>query len=90
MKFLKGLGNALFSRAGTYTFFILSVFALIFLRSATWTYGWIAELYPLGSNFIPTVTGISIACIVVIFAYLLLLAFSAGKKVSGMTAFKVI
>lgn len=90
MKFLKGLGNALFSRAGTYIFFILSVFALIFLRSATWTYGWIAELYPLGSNFIPTVTGISIACIAVIFAYLLLLAFSAGKKVSGMTVFKVI
>lgn len=90
MKLFKNIKNALLSRVGAYIFLALSTLALIFLRSATWTYGWVAELYPLGENFIPTVCIISGIAIAVSFAYLLLKAFSNGKKVRGMTVFNII
>lgn len=57
MKFFKKVGNTINSRAFTYISFVLSVCAAVFLRSATWTYGWIAELYPLGEKFVPTLFG---------------------------------
>jgi len=53
MKFLKKFGNSFHTRAGAYVFFALAAAAAIFLRSSSWAYGWIAELYPLGENFVP-------------------------------------
>ena len=41
MKFIKKVSNALHSRVGAYIFFLLSVFAFINLKGATWAYGWI-------------------------------------------------
>ena len=80
MKFFKKVGNTINSRAFTYISFVLSVCAAVFLRSATWTYGWIAELYPLGEKFVPTLFGIICACIAVNIIYLLISAFSGDKK----------
>ena len=62
MKFFKKVGSAIHSRAFAYTIFVLSVCATVFLSSATWTYGWIADLYPLGDEFVPTLLGIICAC----------------------------
>ena len=41
---------------------MLSVCAAVFLSSATWTYGLIADLYPLGDKFVPTLLGVICAC----------------------------
>ena len=71
MKFFKKVGSAIHSRAFTYTSFVLSVCAAVFLSSATWTYGWIADLYPLGDKFVPTLLGIICACAAVNLIYLL-------------------
>lgn len=90
MKFFQNIKNAFCSKTGAYVFFSFSVLALVFLSSATWTYGWIAELYPLGENFIPTVCIISGIAIAVSFAYLLLKIFSKGRKISGMAFFNIL
>ena len=50
MKLFKKVGNTINSRAFTYISFVLSVCAAVFLRSATWTYGWIAELKEIIAN----------------------------------------
>lgn len=63
MKFFKKVGSAINSRAFDYTSFVLSVCAAVFLSSATWTYGWIADLYPLGDKFVPTLLGIICAAL---------------------------
>jgi len=55
MSFAKRIGAAFHTRAGAYIFFALAAAALTFLHSAKWAYGWIAELYPLGSAFVPLV-----------------------------------
>ena len=60
--------------------FVLSVCATVFLSSATWTYGWIADFYPLGDNFVPTLLGIICACAAVNLIYLLICAFAGDKK----------
>ena len=54
MKFLKRIGKSFSTRAGTFVFFALATTAFFCLLSAKWAYGWIAELYPLGENFVPT------------------------------------
>ena len=59
---------------------MLSVCAAVFLSSATWTYGWIADLYPLGDKFVPTLLGIICACAAVNLIYLLICAFAGDKK----------
>lgn len=84
MKLIKGLK----SRGCACLFFILSACAFVFLDSAEWTYGFIAELYPLGEKFVPTMLGIIGVCIAVTFLYLLFSAF-AGKKRESSKAFKV-
>jgi len=71
MKLVKKISDALHSRTGAYIFFLLSVFAFIQLKGATWAYEWIAELYPLGTNFVPTMLGIIAATAAVHFIYLL-------------------
>lgn len=63
MKFFKKVGSAINPRAFAYTSFVLSVCAAVFLSSATWTYGWIADLYPLGDKFVPTLLGIICAAL---------------------------
>lgn len=80
MKFLKKVGHALQTRGSAYVFFVLSVCAFFFLKSAEWTYGWIAALYPLGNNFVPTLLGIIGACIVMTFLYLVFSAFAGTRK----------
>lgn len=50
MKLFKKVGNTINSRTFTYISFVLSVCAAVFLRSATWTYGWIAELKEIIAN----------------------------------------
>ena len=92
MKFFKKVGSAINSRAFAYTSFVLSVCAAVFLSSATWTYGWIADLYPLWDKFVPTLLGIICACAAVNLIYLLICAFAGDKKDSlkGIKAIKVI
>lgn len=80
MKFSQKLSNAIHARAASYVYFVLSVCAFVFLRSAVWTYGWIAELYPLGDKFVPTLLGIIALCIAVTLIYLIISAFSDNGK----------
>lgn len=89
MKTLKKVGHTLQTRGSAYVFFALSVCALFFLKSAEWTYGWIAALYPLGSHFVPTLSGIISVCIAVIFLYLVISAF-AGTRKPNMKGIRVI
>lgn len=77
---IKKVSNVLHSRPCSYLYFIFSVCAYIFLNGASWAYGWIAEIYPLGDNFIPVLFGIISACIAITFAYLLFTAFAEKKK----------
>ncbi len=92
MNFFKKVGSAIHSRVFAYTSFVLSVCAAVFLSSATWTYGWIANLYPLGDKFVPTLLGIICACAAVNLIYLLICAFAGDKKGSlkGIKAANVI
>ena len=80
IKFFKKVGSSINSRAFAYTSFVLSVCAAVFLSSATWTYGWIADLYPLGDKFVPTLLGVICACAAVNLIYLLICAFAGDKK----------
>lgn len=91
MKFFRRIGSALHSRVGAYIFLVLAAAAFAFLKSATWTYGWIAELYPLHEYFVPTVLAVIAVCILVQFAYLLVLAFTDGvKQGKGKRVFDVL
>lgn len=92
MKFFKKVGSSINSRAFAYTSFVLSVCAAVFLSSATWTYGWIADLYPLGDKFVPTLLGVICACAAVNLIHLLIRAFAGDKKDSlkGIKAINVI
>lgn len=50
--FIKKAEKNLNSLSASYIFSLLSAFACAFLYSADWAYDWIAELYPMGENFI--------------------------------------
>lgn len=91
MNFIKKLSNALHSRAGAYIFFLLGVFAFINLKGATWAYGWIAELYPLGDKFVPVMLSVIAAAAVINFIYLLFAAIKGEKKneVKGIKLFNI-
>lgn len=80
MSFFRRVWGVLHTRAATYVFLALAAVAFVFLNSATWAYGWIKDLYPLGSNFVPTVLGVTAALAVLMFAYLLMLVFTKEKK----------
>lgn len=92
MKFIKKISDAFHSRAGAYIFFLLSVFAFINLKGATWAYGWIAELYPLGTKFVPAMLGIIAVTAVIHFIYLLFAAIKGEKKneVKGITVLNIL
>lgn len=80
MKFFRNLWSTLHTRVATYVFVILAAVSFTFLDSATWAYSWIADLYPLGANFVPTVLGLIAVLGVLMFAYLLMLVFTKEKK----------
>lgn len=92
MKFIKIVSNALHSRTGAYIFFLFSVFAFINLKGATWAYGWMAALYPLGDKFVSTMLGIIAVTAVIHFIYLLFAAIKGEKKneVKGITALNIL
>lgn len=75
MKILKNIESKLNSPISTYIFYFMSVCAYAFLKGADWTYGWIAELYPMGENFISLMFAIIISCAVAGAIYLLLHGF---------------
>ncbi|MGN0560757.1 MAG: glycoside hydrolase family 18 protein [Candidatus Fimenecus sp.] len=80
MRILKKIGAAVHSRAGAYVFFVLAALAFAFLKSATWTYGWIAQLYPLGDKFVPTLLCVIGVCAAFLLFYLLRLSFTGEKQ----------
>lgn len=84
MKFLKKLAGAVTSRAGAYIFFALSAAAFTFFYSADWAYGWIAELYPLGTGFITLMLSITGVCAGISLIMLLINAFCKNKMHSGL------
>lgn len=91
MEFFRRIWKALHTRIGTYVFFVLAAMAYAFLSSATWAYSWIADLYPLGANFVPTVLVIIGVCMAVLLAYLLLLVFTGkDKKIKGKLALDIV
>lgn len=59
---------------------IFSAFAFIAINSATWTYGWIAQSYPLGDNFISTFLAVIAVIAALDFIYLLYFAFAGQRK----------
>lgn len=75
MKYIKKIENKLNSSPGTYIFYFFAVCAFAFFKSADWTYGWIAELYPMGENFITLMFALIIACAAIGILYLLLRGF---------------
>lgn len=92
MGFIKKVSNVLHSKGCSYLFFVLSVFAFVFLDSAEWTYSWIAALYPLGDKFVPAMLGVIAVCIAVTFIYLFVSA-AAGDKLKnkkGIIAFNIV
>ncbi len=91
MKIIKRVSNALHSRAGAYIFFLLSVFAFVNLKSATWAYEWIAALYPLGTKFVPTLLGVIAAAAVIDLIYLFFTALTGEKKsqIKGIKVFNI-
>ena len=91
MKGLQQIWNALHSRAATYVMIVLASMAFVFLNGATWSYSWIADLYPLGEHFIPVILAVTGVCMAALIAYLLLLAFTQGRdKVVGMPVWKIL
>lgn len=72
MKVLKKIEQGLNSFAGTYVFYYAAICAFAFLKSADWTYAWIAELYPMGENFVTLMFGIISASAAAGFIYLIL------------------
>lgn len=92
MSFIKKISAFLHSREMSYLFFILAVCSFVFLHSATWAYGWIADLYPLGDKFVPAMLGVISVCIGVTFIYLLFSAFAGNNKdkIKGKTAINII
>lgn len=80
MKFLKKTGNFICSKGGAYVSFVLAAFAFVFLKSSTWAYGFIAQLYPLGENFVPTVLVVTIILAAISLAFLIMLAIKSDKE----------
>ncbi|MGN0528650.1 MAG: glycoside hydrolase family 18 protein [Eubacterium sp.] len=75
MKFIKRLESKLNSSFGTYIFYFFAVCAFAFFKSADWTYGWIAQLYPMGEGFITFMFAVIIACAAAGILYLILQGF---------------
>lgn len=90
MSFFSRIVNKFCSKTGAYVFYVISALAFAFLSSATWTYSFIADLYPLGAKFVPTVL---IACVLSMAAavsYILALTFDKGKHDKFFPIFNII
>ncbi len=61
-------------------FFVFAALSSAFLKGATWTYGWIAQLYPLGDKFVPTLLCAIGVCAAVLVLYLVWLCFTGDKQ----------
>lgn len=91
MKGLKNFFKPLHTRTAAYVFFVFAALAFALLNTATWTHGWIAELYPLGENFISTVSIILAICMVIEIGYLIASICVRSKEASkGFSALRVI
>lgn len=88
--FFKKVEKGLNSSVGSYLFSLLSAFACAFLYSANWAYGWIAELYPLGENFITLMFALIIASWAAGIIFIVLNAFPNCKKICKNKALRVI
>lgn len=80
MMFFKNAEKKLNSLSASYIFSLLSAFACAFLYSADWAYGWIAELYPLGDNFITLMFAIIIVSWAAGIIYLVLKSVTADRS----------
>lgn len=91
MKKQKSVTGVLQSRWLSYIAFVLAAAAFVFLKSATWTYSWITELYPLHENFVPAMLAVIAVCMAVLLAYLLMLTFTDGEKpIKGKRVFNIL
>ena len=72
MKVLRRFGASFHTRVGSFVFFALAATAFALLNSATWAYGWIAQYYPLGEAFVPTMLWVMAVCTVLLLVFLLL------------------
>lgn len=88
MKSIKNVWNALHSKTASYVFFALSSAAAAFFASATWTYGWMAEIYPLGDKFMPVF--LSVVAVISLLNLAFLFAVIFKKSLSENTALRVI
>ncbi|MCL2106646.1 MAG: alpha-L-fucosidase [Oscillospiraceae bacterium] len=84
MKFFKRVETAFHTRVGAYVFFALAAAAFVFLFSAKWAYGWIAELYPLGGAFVPTLFCVICLCGAISLVFLLLAEKSKRKPLRAV------
>lgn len=80
MKFSKKLNSAFNSLPASYIFYALSVLAFTFLKSSVFAYGWIAELYPLGQNFVPTLLSVIGAAAVMLLVYIFILKLTKNEN----------
>lgn len=80
MKSIKKTEKFFNSKGMSYVFFVFSLFAYAFLNSATFAYGWIAELYPLGDKFVPTMLAVTVIIAVLHAAYILLISFNKSES----------
>ena len=78
MKFLRKVYNSLNSRAGSYVFFVLSVFSLVFMQSAVKTYSWINRIY--GETVVLILYTLCAVSIVINIAYLIFSAIAGEKR----------
>lgn len=88
--FFKNVERKLNSLSASYIFSLLSALACAFLYSADWAYGWIAELYPLGENFITLMFVLIIASWAASIIFLILKALSDRERgICRKKAFRV-
>lgn len=80
MHILKKFFSAIHSRTGAYLFALLSAFAYSFFKGAQWTYGWITQLYPMGSRFISLMFWLTATVSVVHLVYLFFSAVAGEEK----------
>lgn len=82
MNFVKNIWNGIHSKVGAYVFYALCATAFAFLSSAKFAHEWIAEIYPLGSKFVPAALAVIAAFTLLNFAYLLMLMFTKKKSLA--------
>lgn len=80
MKKINNVFKFLLTRTAASIFFIVAAVAFAFLKNATWTHNWIAELYPLGNKFVPVFLSAIAVCMLIEFVYLIVSVFKHSEK----------